>query len=283
MYIFKAGVIGAGSMGAEIAQVITYSGLPVVLKDVDQGMLDQGIDHIRGIYARRVAKGKMSQSEMDNKVALVTPTLSYEPFGDVDFVIEAVPESLDLKKRVFQELDEVCPSTTILASNTSALSITEMGKATGRPERVVGMHFFYPAHIMKLVEVISGNGTSEETIETTMEFTQSLRKIPVRVKECIGFLVNRVLMASMAQALDFYETEEIDTREIDLVIKEGAGIPMGPFTLADTLGLDIVLDVAKTLEEAYGQRFAAPHCLSGLVEAGRLGVKSGEGFYKYTG
>jgi len=246
-------------------------------------MLDQGMDHIRGIYARRVAKGKMSQSEMDNKVALVTPTLSYEPFGDVDFVIEAVPESLDLKKRVFQELDEVCPSTTILASNTSALSITEMGKATGRPERVVGMHFFYPAHIMKLVEVISGNGTSEETIETTVEFTQSLRKIPVRVKECIGFLVNRVLMASMAQALDFHETEEIDTREIDLVIKEGAGIPMGPFTLADTLGLDIVLDVAKTLEDAYGQRFAAPNCLSGLVEAGKLGVKSGEGFYKYTG
>lgn len=156
MYIFKAAVVGAGAMGAEIAQVISFSGLPVVLKDIDQAMLDKGMARIRRIYESRVEKGKMQPSEAENKIALVEPTLSYDSFGDVDIVIEAVPEKIAIKKAVFAELDSVCPESTIFASNTSALSISELGASTRRPHKVIGMHFFNPAHVMKLVEVIPG-------------------------------------------------------------------------------------------------------------------------------
>ena len=151
MYIFKAAVVGAGFMGAEIAQVITYAGLPVVLKDIDQAMLDKGMEALREIYQRRVDKGKMTATAMQEKVDLVIPTLSYDEFADVDIVIEAVPENMKIKQQVFAELDEVCPAETIFASNTSALSIQEMGSATKRPNKVVGLHFFSPAHLMKLV------------------------------------------------------------------------------------------------------------------------------------
>ncbi|MEW6399509.1 MAG: 3-hydroxyacyl-CoA dehydrogenase family protein [Bacillota bacterium] len=281
MYIFKAAVVGAGAMGAEIAQVISWSGLPVVLKDVDQAMLDRGVERIRGIYQRRVDRGRMSTAEMDQKMALVTPTLSYDGFGDVDLVVEAVPEKMDLKKRVFAELDRATPSTAILASNTSALSITEMAAATSRPQRVVGMHFFYPAAVMKLVEVIAGRETSEETLDTAVEFAESLRKLPVRVKECPGFLVNRILLAAMMQVIHFQHETGAPYEEVDAVVKEKAGVPMGPFSLTDTLGLDVVLDVCRTLE-TLGPRFAAPAHFENMIKEGRLGVKSGQGFYTYT-
>ncbi len=283
MYIFKVAVVGAGTMGAEIAQVVSWSGLPVVLKDIDQEFVDRGMSKIRQIYQRRVDRGKMTQREMEEKMALVIPTTGFEEFKDVDLVIEAIPEKMPLKKQLFAELDRVCPSTTIFASNTSALSITEMGEATKRPERVAGLHFFYPASFMKLVEVIQGKHTSEETMDTLVDFATELRKLPVRVKECPGFLVNRVLMAAMGEALAFQEETKVPPEEIDAVIKSGGGVPMGPFTLSDTLGLDIVLDVAHTLHEAYGERFAPTQSLINLVQSGKLGVKSGEGFYKYTG
>jgi len=283
MYIFKAAVIGAGTMGAEIAQVISWSGLPVVLKDVDQKFVDRGMEKIKAIYDRRVKSGKMSQGEADSKLALVIPATDYREFKDVDIVIEAVPEKLDLKKRVFAELDQVCPSTTILASNTSALSISEMASATRRPPRVVGLHFFFPASVMKLVEVIAGRETSEETMDTAVEFIESLRKLPVRVKECPGFLVNRVLMASMTEVLKFQEETQTPYAEIDELMKAKGGVPMGPFTLSDTLGLDIALDVAYTLEKAYGERFSPTRSLVDLVKAGNLGTKTGKGFYNYTG
>jgi len=268
-------------MGAEIAQVISWSGLPVVLKDVDQAMLDRGMERIRGIYKRRVDRGRMTPAEMEQKMALVTPTLTYDQFGDVDLVIEAVPEKMELKKKVFAELDKVTPSTTILASNTSALSISEMAAVTSRPQRVLGLHFFYPAAVMKLVEVIAGRETSEETVDTAVEFVESLRKLPVRVKECPGFLVNRVLLAAMMQVIHFQLETGVPYEEVDAVIKERAGAPMGPFTLADTLGLDVVLDVCKTLEKL-GPRFAAPAPFEQMVKEGKLGVKSGQGFYSYT-
>src|SRR3972149_5755617 len=179
MYIFKAAVVGAGAMGPGIAQVISYSGLPVVLKDVDQAVLDKGMAYVRKIYQGRVDKGKMSASEMDSKLSLVMPALDYSEFGDVDIVIEAVPEKMALKKKVLAELDAACPEGTIFASNTSALSITEMGAATTRPHKMVGMHFFNPAHVMKLVEIIRGEATDEETVQDVVTFTESLRKIPV--------------------------------------------------------------------------------------------------------
>lgn len=283
MYIFKAAVVGAGAMGAEIAQVISFSGIPVLLKDVDQQALDRGMATVRNVYQRRVERGRMSQAEMDNRMALVTPVLTYDGFGDVDLVIEAVPEKMELKKRVFAELGNVCQPTAILASNTSALSIKEMALATNRPHRVVGLHFFFPAHVMKLVEVITSGLTDDETMDTAVEFVEGLRKIPVRMRECPGFLVNRVLMAAMGEALHFYAETKTPVTEIDAVIQARGGVPMGPFSLADTLGLDIVLDVAKTLEAAYGERFAPTPELFDLVAAGKIGAKSGSGFYEYTG
>ena len=201
MYIFKAAVVGAGFMGGGIAQVITFSGLPVVMKDVDQKFLDKGMDQLRSIYQRRVDSNKMSAGEMAEKVSLVTPTLSYDDSQDVDIVIEAVPEVMSIKKKVFAELDKVCPEHTIFASNTSALSISEMGAATKRPQKMIGMHFFSPAHVMKLVEIIPGLDTSQETVDDVVMFTESLRKIAVVVQECPGFLVNRLLMPYIGEAV----------------------------------------------------------------------------------
>ncbi len=280
MYIFKAGVLGAGAMGAEIAQVITYSGLPVVLKDIDQGLVDGGLEKIRTIYQRRVDKGKMSPTTMAEKLDLVEGTTSYDPFSDVDIVIEAVPEDIQLKKRVFQELGEVCPEGTILASNTSALSISEMGAATRKPEKVIGMHFFNPAHVMKLVEVIPGLGTDQDTIDSVVNFAESLRKIPVVVQECPGFLVNRLLMPYLNEATYCLQEGAATAREIDEAIVE-FGMPMGPFTLMDMLGLDICYDVGKYLYSEYGERVKPAALFEKLYEAGRFGEKAGAGFYGY--
>lgn len=283
MYVFKAAVIGAGTMGAEIAQVISWSELPVVLKDINDDLVQKGLRHARDIYQRRVDKGKMSPQQMRDKLDLIIPATTYDDFGDVDFVVEAVPEKMELKKKIFAELDEVCPSHAILASNTSALSISEMARVTKRPERVAGFHFFYPASVMKLIEVVAGETTGEETVDTAVAFAESLRKIAVRVKECPGFLVNRILMAAMVEALKFQEETGAEMEAMDLALREGAGLPIGPFLLADTLGLDVVYDVAVTLENAYGERFKAPDSLRKLVEARHLGVKTGEGFYHHTG
>ncbi|MEK7325621.1 MAG: 3-hydroxyacyl-CoA dehydrogenase family protein, partial [Chloroflexota bacterium] len=189
MYIFKAAVIGAGAMGAEIAQVISFSGLPVILKDVDQAMLDKGMARIKKIYQGRVDKGKMSAGEMDGKLSLVTPTLTYDDFGDVDIVIEAVPETMKIKQAVLEEVSKAVPESAVFASNTSALSISEMGRYSGRPSKMIGMHFFNPAHVMKLVEIIPGLDTTQETVDDVVQFTESLRKIAVVVQECPGFLV----------------------------------------------------------------------------------------------
>ena len=280
MYIFKAAVVGAGAMGAGIAQVISYSGLPVVLKDVDQAMLDKGMDYVRKIYQGRVDKGKMSASEMDSKMALITPTLDFGEFGDVDIVVEAVPEKIALKKRVFTELDQVCPEGTIFASNTSALSITEMGAATRRPHKMIGMHFFNPAHVMKLVEIIRGEATDEETVQDVVAFTESLRKIPVVVKECPGFLVNRLLMPYLNEAVLCLQEGAATAQEMDNAMVN-YGWPMGPFTLMDFLGLDVCYEVGQYLTEQYGNRMQGAVMFEKLVQAGRLGEKNGAGFYSY--
>nr|HID14244.1 3-hydroxyacyl-CoA dehydrogenase [Anaerolineae bacterium] len=282
MYIFKAAVVGAGTMGGEIAQVITYSGLPVVLKDIDQTMLDKGMEKIRSIYQRRVDKGKMSEGEMQAKLDLVTPTLTYDEFGDVDIVIEAVPEKMEIKKAVFKELEEVCPEQTIFASNTSALSISEMGAATNKPHKMIGMHFFNPAHVMKLVEVIPGLDTSQETVDDVVMFTESLRKIPVVVQECPGFLVNRLLMPYLNEATKALEEGAATATEIDQAVVKW-GMPMGPFTLMDMLGIDVCGHVGEYLYSEYGERMSPAPLFMKLIEAGRLGEKSGAGFYDHPG
>jgi len=282
VYIYKAGVVGAGTMGAEIAQVITYSGLPVVLKDVNQELVDQGIAKIRGIYDGRVKKGKMTAQDVEQKMALVTGATSYDAFKDADIVIEAVPEKMDIKKEVFKALDEACPEGAVLATNTSALSISELASATQRPARVIGMHFFFPAHVMKLVEVIPGLATDDEVVTDVITFTESLRKIPVRVNECAGFLVNRLLMPYLNESAYCLQEGAAGLKEIDDAAVQ-FGLPMGPFTLVDNLGLDICADAANVLLWSFGQRMAPAGIWKKLYEKKRLGVKSGGGFYSYSG
>jgi 3-hydroxyacyl-CoA dehydrogenase len=282
MYIFKAAVVGAGTMGGEIAQVITYSGLPVVLKDIDQEMLDRGMARARSIYQRRVDKGKMSAGDMESKLDLITPTLTYDEFGDVDIVVEAVPEKIGIKKAVFKELEGVCPEQTIFASNTSALSISEMGAATNKPHKAIGTHFFNPAHVMKLVEVIPGLDTDQETIDDVVMFAESLRKIPVVVQECPGFLVNRLLMPYLNEATKALEEGAATATEIDQAIVEW-GMPMGPFTLMDMLGIDVCGYVGEYLYSEYGERMSPAPLFLKLIETGRMGEKSGAGFYDHPG
>jgi 3-hydroxyacyl-CoA dehydrogenase len=282
MYIFKAGVVGAGTMGGEIAQVITYSGLPVVLKDIDQEMLDQGMAKARSIYQRRVDKGKMGAGDMESKLGLITPTLSYDEFEDVDIVIEAVPEEIGIKRAVFKELEDVCPEQAILASNTSALSISEMGAATSKPHKVIGMHFFNPASVMKLVEIIPGLDTGQETVDDVVMFAESLRKLPVVVQECPGFLVNRLLLPYLNEATKALEEGAATATEIDQAIVAW-GMPMGPFTLMDMLGIDVCGHVGTYLYSEYGERMSPAPLFVKLIEAGRLGEKSGAGFFDHPG
>ena len=283
MWIFKAGVVGAGAMGGGIAQVITYSGLPVVVKDIDQGQLDMARRHVEGIYQKRVDQGKMTPAQMQEKLDLIEYTLTYESFSDVDIVIEAVPEVMKIKQQVFRELDQVCPPDTIFASNTSALSITEMGAATNRPHKMIGMHFFNPAHVMKLVEIIPAAGTEQDTIDTVEQFTQELRKIPVIVRECPGFLVNRLLMPYLNEAVLALEQGAATAQQIDEALgRDGFGWPMGPFFLMDMLGIDVCAHVGRYLYSHYSERLAPVKLFDKLVEMKRLGEKTGVGFYVYT-
>jgi len=280
MFIYKAGVVGAGAMGAEIAQTISFSGIPVVLKDVDEARVNNGLEVIRKIYQRRVDRGKMTPEEMDQKMALVTGATTYEPFKDADLVIEAVPENLDLKRRIFTELDKATPDTAILASNTSSLSISALGSMTTRPHKVVGMHFFYPAHIMKLIEVIPGLETSEEVISDIIAFSEGLRKLPIRVNECPGFLVNRILMPYLNEAAFCVQEGTATPKQVDEAVA-AFGLPMGPFTLVDNLGFDVCRDVVNVLVDAYGDRMQPAAIWERVYSKGRYGAKSGGGFYLY--
>jgi len=283
MWIFKVGVVGAGAMGGGIGQVVTYSGLPVVVKDIDQHQLDLAREHVEAIYQSRVNKGKMTPGQMQEKLDLIEYTLDYDEFADVDIVIEAVPEVMKIKQQVFKELDEVCTPDTILASNTSALSITEMGAATSRPHKIIGMHFFNPAHVMKLVEVIPGADTDQDTIDTVEQFTQELRKIPVIVKECPGFLVNRLLMPYLNEAVYAVEEGAAKAQEVDEALgRDGFGWPMGPFFLMDFLGIDVCAHVGEYLYSQYGERVEPAKLFYKLVEKKRFGEKSGASFYIYS-
>ena len=281
MYIYKAAVIGAGTMGGGIAQVISYSGLPVIIKDMDEERAKTGLEAARKIYQSRVNKGKMTSDEMEQKMVLISISTDYNDFSDVDIVIEAVTENIEIKKKVFKELYESCPETTILASNTSALSISELGSVTKKPDKVIGMHFFNPAHVMKLIEVIPGLQTSNGTVDDVISFSESLRKIPVKVNECTGFLVNRILMPYMNEA--FYALQEgaASAKEIDEEMV-AFGLPMGPFTLVDMLGLDVADSVADILYYSYGERMKPAALIKKVTAADRLGTKSGKGVYNYS-
>src|SRR5215211_3580566 len=289
MFVFKAAVVGAGTMGGEIAQVVASAGIPVVLKDVKQEFVDTGLEKARQVTEAQlgnlVKKEKITQEDADSQqqeiLGRITGTTDYDGFGDVDFVVEAVPERMEIKQAVFSELDEVTPGHAILASNTSSLSITEMAEATLRPDKVCGFHFFYPASMMRLIEVIEGDDTSDETLQTASNFAQAIRKSPVRCGEVPGFVVNRILISSASEVWRVTEEEQPDPPEVDKVIKESGTIPMGPFFLADMSGLDIALHTAEHLHDSYGDRFYVSKRMKELVEAGNLGQKTGKGFYEH--
>jgi 3-hydroxyacyl-CoA dehydrogenase len=289
MFVFKAAVVGAGTMGGEIAQVIAAADIPVVLKDVDQKFVDAGLEKAeqvtKGQLGSLVKKEKLTQEQADAKASeilgRITGTTSYDGFGDVDFVIEAVPEKMEIKQAVFADLDTVTPGHAILSSNTSSLSITEMGDATSRPDKVVGFHFFYPASMMRLIEVIEGDDTSPETLQAAANFAQAIRKMPITCGEVPGFVGNRIANSAISEIWRFQEEEGLSYEEVDKMIQESRALPMGPFFLTDMLGLDTVYKVAEHLQESYGDRFYVHQGMKELVEAGNLGQKTGKGFYEH--
>jgi 3-hydroxyacyl-CoA dehydrogenase len=290
LFVFKAAVVGAGTMGGEIAQVVAAAGIPVVLKDVKQEFVDTGLEKARQVTEAQlgvlVGKEKITQDQADAQrkqlLGRITGTTEYEGFGDVDFVIEAVPERMEIKQTVFAELDEVTAGHAILTSNTSSLSVTEMSEATLRPEKVCGFHFFYPASMMRLIEVIEGDETSEETMQAAAGFAQALRKTPVRCGEVPGFVVNRILMSAMSEVWRAAEDGELSVEEVDKAVKDSGTTPMGPYFLTDLLGLDTVLHAAEHMQQSYGgERFHVSAKLRELVAAGDLGQKTGRGFYEH--
>jgi 3-hydroxyacyl-CoA dehydrogenase len=291
MYVFKAAVVGAGTMGGEIAQVVAAAGLDVVLKDVDQKFVDQGLEKAQqvtqGQLGGLVKKEKITQEQADAQqkeiLGRIAGTTEYEGFGDVDFVIEAVPEKMQIKQAVFEELDTVTPGHAIIASNTSALSISEMAEATSRPDKVVGFHFFYPASVMRLIEVIEGDETSEETVQSAVNFAQQIRKQPIRCAEAPGFVVNRILNSAASELWRFQEETGIDVKQLDQLVTESKAAPIGPFMLADLLGLDTVLHVAEYLHASYGDRFYVHKGMRELVSDRKLGAKTKQGFYGHGG
>jgi enoyl-CoA hydratase/3-hydroxyacyl-CoA dehydrogenase len=289
MFVSKAAVVGGGTMGGEIAQAIAAADIPVVVKDIDQKFVDAAVEKARAVtegqLSRLVKKEKLTQEQADARLAevmgLVTGTTSYEEFGDVDFVIEAVPEKMAIKQAVFAEIDAATPGHAILASNTSALSITEIGESTLRADKVVGFHFFYPASVMPLVEVVVGEETSQETATAAYNFAQAIKKQPIVCGEVPGFVVNKILMATIGEIWRAQEDHGLSLKAIDEAIAAAQVAPMGPFFLTDLLGLDTVLHVAEHLNESYGESFYVHKGLQGLVGEGKLGAKSGgEGFFK---
>ena len=282
MYIYRVGIVGAGTMGAQIAQVVSYAGIPVVLTDVTMERAQRGMEIVRRIYHARVERGKMTPGQAEEKMLLVSAGCGVTALQDVDLVIEAVSENLTLKRQVLYDLDASCAPGTIVASNTSALSISALGAATRRPGKVLGLHFFNPAYAMPLVEIIPGLATDLETVNDVVSFAESIRKVPIVVRECAGFLVNRVLMSYLNEAVLCVQEGAASCKDIeqDMIT---FGMPVGPFALLDTVGLDISYDVARILFEHYGPRMAPAPLLAALVKADRFGVKNGRGFYEYEG
>jgi 3-hydroxyacyl-CoA dehydrogenase len=289
MFVFKAAVVGAGVMGGEIAQVIAAADIPVILKDVDQRFVDTGLEKAREVTqnqaAKLVNKGKLTQEQGDAQVQRIlgniTGATEYDGFGDVDFVIEAVPEKMAIKHQVFADLDAVTPGHAVLASNTSGLSITEIADATQRADKVVGFHFFWPASFMRLIEVIEGDETSAETTQAATTFAQQIKKMPIRAAECPGFVVNRILVSTASEIWRYQDETGVPVEEIDEFIREKAQMPMGPFRVADMSGLDTVVKVARDMRDAYGDRFYVHRGMEERLERGELGAKTGKGFYEH--
>ncbi|MDF2651255.1 MAG: 3-hydroxybutyryl-CoA dehydrogenase [Paenibacillus sp.] len=283
MIIQKVMVIGAGQMGSGIAQVCAQAGFEVVLNDLKDEFVDRGLHVIRKNLSRQVEKERMTVEEMNTVLDRLTASTEITDAKDVDLVIEAAVENMEIKAKLFAQLDEIAPREAILASNTSSLPITEIAAATKRPEKVIGMHFMNPVPVMKLVEIIRGLATSDEVYKAIEDMTKTLKKVPVEVNDFPGFVSNRILMPMINEAI-YTLYEGVATKEaIDDVMKLGMNHPMGPLTLADFIGLDTCLYIMETLHEGFGDTKYRPcPLLRKYVKAGWLGKKSGRGFYQYS-
>ncbi len=284
MEIKKVGVLGAGLMGHGIAQVAAQAGYDVVLREVDQDVLDKGLGKIEKQLARAVEKGRMEQSEADEVRGRIQGTTDYADLADRDLVIEAITEDLDTKLEMWKEVDGVVKDDAIFATNTSSLPVIDQAAATGRPERFLGLHYFNPAQVMKLVEVVRAVTTSDEAFDAGVKFAESQKKLAVQTKDKAGFIVNRLLVPYMLDAIRAYEEGVGSIPEIDDAMKAGAGHPMGPLTLADFVGLDTMGSICDVMfDEFRERRFAKPPTLRKMLAAGWYGKKSGKGFYDYSG
>jgi 3-hydroxybutyryl-CoA dehydrogenase len=284
MEISKVGVLGAGLMGHGIAQIAAQAGWDVVLREVDQERLDKGIGRIEKQLGRAVEKGKLEQSDAEAARGRIQGTLDYGDFADCDLVVEAITEDLQLKLDMWRELDAIVKDGAVLATNTSSLSVIDQAVATKRPDRFIGLHFFNPAQVMPLLEVVQTVTTDEDSLQTGFAFGEKLGKLTVHAKDKTGFIVNRLLVPYLLDAIRAYEEGVGSIEQIDAAMQAGANHPMGPFTLLDFVGLDTTKSIADIMFDEYRERrFAAPPTLRKMVAAGFYGRKSGRGFYDYSG
>lgn len=278
----KVSVIGTGTMGAGIVQAFAQAGVPVLMKSRSEASYQKALAKITKSLSKLVEKGKMTEEAKNAVLANITTTTDYKALADSDLIIEAAVETMELKKELFKELDELCKPEAVLASNTSSLSITEIAACTNRPDKVIGMHFFNPATVMKLVEIIKGQKTSDEVTNNITELAKSIGKVPVLVNEAPGFVVNRILIPMVNEGIGILADGVATKEEIDEAMKLGANHPMGPLALGDLIGLDVCLAIMEVLHEEFGDDKYRPHpLLKKMVRANLLGRKTGEGFYKY--
>ena len=281
--IDRIGVVGAGTMGSGIAQVAAQAGYEVHLRDIEQPLVEEGLDRIASGLQRAVDNGALEAADRTAALDRVTGTTDLADLADVDLVIEAVLEDLEIKRDVFSDLDEYTDDEVILATNTSTLSITSIASATTRPEAIVGIHFMNPVPVMEGVEIVVGEHTAAETVETAHNIAEALGKTTWETDDKPGFVTNRILMPWIAEGIRAYDEGVATKEDIDRGMRLGTNVPMGPLELADHIGLDICLEAMRTLESELGDRYRPPYLLARKVEAGALGKKTGEGFYNYEG
>ena len=282
MEIKKVGVVGCGTMGSGIALVCAQSGYQVVVSEINNELLNKGLASINNFLTKGIDKGKLSQQDKEATLARIKGTTNTKDFSDCDLVIEAAIENMDLKKKMFAELDKICPEHTILATNTSCLSIIDMAMVTTRPDKVLGLHFFNPAPVMKLMEVVKTIATTGETLETGKAFGASLGKTIVIAQDSPGFIVNRLLIPFILNAVRMLEAGVATREDIDAAINLGLNHPIGPLTLADLIGIDVVFFIANAIyDEFKDPQYITPTLVNKMVSAGWLGRKTGKGFYEY--